>query len=102
MGFMRKKPLDKKRRRPSSSSSKALANKLPAVENKHTTERGHRVTYELRPTLCGKPNCRRHHGPYWYAYWTQGGKVRSVYIGKIFRKVEDKCPERFRLGERFQ
>lgn len=100
---MAEKRLDKKRRRASSSSSGTLANaragkQLPAVENKHTRERGHRITYELRPVLCGKPNCRRHHGPYWYAYWTQGGRVRTVYIGKQFRKVEDKCPERLRAG----
>jgi hypothetical protein len=59
------------------------------------------VTYELRPVLCGKPGCSRHHGPYWYAFWTQGNRVRTVYIGKVWRKVEDKCPERFRTGERF-
>lgn len=103
---MPKKPLAKKRRRPSSSSSRVLANKspaarLPAVENKHTRERGHAITYELRPVLCGKPNCNRHHGPYWYAFWTAGNRVRTVYIGKQFQKVEQKCPERLRAGERF-
>lgn len=119
---MRRKPLGKKAAGTSSSSSKALANKphrarvfavhgaarraavsrqLPAVENKHTLERGHAITYALRPVLCGKPGCARHHGPYWYAYWTAGGRVRSVYIGKQFRKVEDKCPEALRAGERF-
>lgn len=77
------------------------AARLPSVENKHTNEHGHAVTYELRPVLCGKPGCVRHHGPYWYAYWSQGGRVRSVYIGKTFRKVSDVKPEAFRAGERF-
>ena len=99
---MAKKPLAKKARARGSSSSKALANKkLPAVENKYTNEHGHAVTYQLRPTLCGKPGCGRHHGPYWYAYWSQGGRLRTVYIGKAFRKVSDKNPEAFRAGERF-
>jgi hypothetical protein len=94
---MRKKPLAKTRARASSSSAKALANKprpLQAVENKHTNEGGHAITYELRPVLCGKPGCKRHHGPYWYAYWTQGGRVRTVYIGKEFQRVSAKCPEK--------
>jgi len=73
---------------------KRLAKKLAAVANKHTRERGHRITYELRPVLCGKPGCKREHGPYWYAYWTAGGRVRTVYIGKRFVRVESKCPEK--------
>jgi len=93
---MPKKPLAKKRARARASSSKALSKKLPAVENRHSTEQGRAITYELRPTLCGKGNCKRHHGPYWYAYWTAGGRVRTAYIGKTFQKVEKKCPERLR------
>lgn len=96
------KRLAKKARARAASSSRPLANKkLPAVENKHAVEHGHAVTYELRPVLCGKPGCKRHHGPYWYAYWSQGGRVRTAYIGKAFRKVSEKCPEAFRAGERF-
>ena len=88
---MAQKPLAKKRARGTST-------KLPAVENRHHTEHGHAVTYELRPVLCGKPKCSKLHGPYWYAYWTQGGRVRTVYIGKKFQRVEKKCPERFAPG----
>lgn len=102
MAFMRRKPLAKTRARAGSSPRKPLANKkLPAVENKHAVEHGHSVTYQLRPVLCGKPGCHRHHGPYWYAFWTQGNRVRTVYIGKAFRKVSEKNPEAFRAGERF-
>ena len=64
------------------------------VENRHTKERGHSITYELRPVVCGKPGCNRLHGPYWYAYWTAGGRVQTVYIGKRFVRVETKCPEK--------
>lgn len=67
---------------------------LPPVENRHTYERGHAITYELRAVLCGKAGCKRLHGPYWYAYWTQGGRVQTVYIGKKFVRVEQKCPEK--------
>lgn len=96
---MRKKPLAKTRARARLQATRPLANKvelrnkkLAAVENKHTRERGHAITYELRPVLCGKPGCKRHHGPYWYAYWTAGGRVRTAYIGKTFQRVETKNP----------
>jgi len=33
---------------------------------------------------CGKGNCTKcPHGPYWYAYWREGGKRRSRYVGKL-------------------
>jgi hypothetical protein len=33
---------------------------------------------------CGKDNCTRcPHGPYYYAYWTEDGKRRSRYVGKL-------------------
>ena len=44
------------------------------------------VTLRLEYVRCGKENCRcvrdKAHGPYWYAYFRRGGKVRSKYIGK--------------------
>jgi hypothetical protein len=40
------------------------------------------VTYRLESVKCGKPGCTKcPHGPYWYAYWREDGKVRSRYIG---------------------
>lgn len=63
-------------------------------EVRHTRERGHGITYERKAVLCGKKGCAKLHGPYWYAYWTAGGRVRSVYIGKKFQSVESKCPDR--------
>jgi hypothetical protein len=45
--------------------------------------RSGKVTYRLQSVNCGKPACARcPHGPYWYAYWREGGKVRSRYIGR--------------------
>lgn len=44
-------------------------------------------TYQLRYVRCGKPACQAcvvgfGHGPYWYAYRRDGGRVRSRYVGK--------------------
>lgn len=40
------------------------------------------VTYRLESVKCGKPGCTRcPHGPYWYAYWREAGKLKSRYIG---------------------
>lgn len=42
-----------------------------------------KVTYRLQSVSCGKRGCAScPHGPYWYAYWREGGKVRSRYIGR--------------------
>ena len=42
-----------------------------------------KITYRLQQVSCGKPGCNKcPHGPYWYAYWREGGKVRSRYIGR--------------------
>lgn len=33
---------------------------------------------------CGKESCSKcPHGPYWYAYWREGGRRRSRYVGKL-------------------
>lgn len=45
--------------------------------------RGGKVSYRLEPVRCGKAGCTRcPHGPYWYAYWREEGRLRSRYIGK--------------------
>jgi len=47
-------------------------------------------TYRLERVRCGKESCKcaegTLHGPYWYAYWSEGGKTRSQYIGKRLPK----------------
>ncbi len=45
------------------------------------------VTYRQEYVRCGKARCKRcreghGHGPYWYAYWSEGGRTRSRYVGK--------------------
>jgi hypothetical protein len=43
---------------------------------------GARVSYRLEDVRCGKSTCTRcPHGPYWYAYWRENGRVKSRYLG---------------------
>jgi hypothetical protein len=43
-----------------------------------------RVHLRARLVRCGKSNCTHcPHGPYWYAYWTEDGRRRSRYVGKL-------------------
>jgi predicted ATPase/DNA-binding SARP family transcriptional activator len=52
------------------------------------------VRYSQQYRRCGKqdcPVCRdggRGHGPYWYAYWWDQGRVRSRYLGKQLPAAE--------------
>ncbi len=47
-------------------------------------------TYRRELVRCGKKGCKcaegNLHGPYWYAYWTEGGRTRSQYVGKKLPK----------------
>jgi hypothetical protein len=41
------------------------------------------LTFRYETVRCGKANCTRcPHGPYWYAYWKEGGRTRSRYVGR--------------------
>lgn len=45
-----------------------------------------KVTYRQQYTRCGKQRCRKckegpGHGPYWYAFYSEGGRTVSKYIG---------------------
>ncbi len=43
-----------------------------------------KVNLKRRLVRCGKPTCGAcPHGPYWYAYWTEGGRRRSRYVGRL-------------------
>lgn len=54
--------------------SEERADSLPAATGN--------VTYRLEKVRCGKPGCRScPHGPYWYAYYRERGRLRSRYIG---------------------
>ncbi len=42
-----------------------------------------KVCFRQEMIRCGKKGCTRcPHGPYWYAYWREGGKTKSRYVGK--------------------
>ena len=65
--------------------------------------------YQLERIRCGKTGCKcmskngASHGPYWYAYWRDEGKLKSRYVGKHLRQIEwescsgDENNERVRL-----
>lgn len=55
-----------------------MAQKIPSDQH---------ITYQLQYRKCGKPSCStcrdgQGHGPYWYAYWRQGSRLKSGYVGK--------------------
>ena len=50
--------------------------------------RDQHITYQLQYRKCGKTSCStcrnsQGHGPYWYAYWREGSRLRSGYVGKV-------------------
>src|SRR5690349_22978430 len=57
---------------------------------KHMTQlpQDQHITYQKQFRKCGKASCStcrtsQGHGPYWYAYWREGARLRSGYIGKV-------------------
>ncbi|MGH8909587.1 MAG: hypothetical protein ACRD0K_24635 [Egibacteraceae bacterium] len=40
------------------------------------------VGYRQQHVRCGRDCAACPHGPYWYAYWKEGGRSRSQYIGR--------------------
>jgi hypothetical protein len=51
------------------------------------TKREGAIVYQRELVKCGKPTCRcmlegKLHGPYWYKYQRQQGKLVSSYVGK--------------------
>lgn len=59
-----------------------LANERNVPKAKQAGQR----TYRLEHVRCGSKKCRcasgELHGPYWYAYWSEGGRTKSQYVGK--------------------
>lgn len=52
------------------------------------------VTYRQQSVRCGKDSCRScPHGPYWYAFWREDGKMRSRYIGKTLAGEDGVDPD---------
>lgn len=53
------------------------------------------VTYRQEVTRCGRDCANCPHGPYWYAYWREDDRQRSLYIGRelaadVRRLVEER------------
>lgn len=43
-----------------------------------------KVSMRNQMVRCGKPGCTKcPHGPYWYAYWSEGGQRKSRYVGRL-------------------
>jgi hypothetical protein len=59
-----------------------LAQDLLARRGAGRVPSGGKVTFRLEDVRCGKATCTRcPHGPYWYAYWREDGKLRKRYLG---------------------
>lgn len=60
----------------------------PSNPKREVVERHYRasICYQLEKVICGKGNCKcangKKHGPYWYSYQWNAGRVVSKYIGK--------------------
>lgn len=45
---------------------------------------GPKVSFRQQTRRCGKAGCTKcPHGPYWYAQWREGSRVRTRYVGKV-------------------
>jgi hypothetical protein len=56
------------------------------LERSGAIEAGTEPQISMRQQMvrCGKLGCTKcPHGPYWYAYWTEDGKRRSRYVGRL-------------------
>ena len=43
-----------------------------------------KISYRSKDIKCGRESCNScPHGPYWYAEWTESGKRKTKYLGKI-------------------
>lgn len=51
-----------------------------------------KTTYRLEKIKCGKQGCKcadgELHGPYWYSYRKESGKLKSRYVGKNLKTDE--------------
>ncbi len=81
----RRSPLQK-----TNAATPAKKKPTRAARKKHQpppTEPTPTITYRQELTRCNNERCKKcreslGHGPYWYAYWREGPKVRKKYLGK--------------------
>lgn len=75
-------------RRVHDAAAALLAHYAEAADPNYGRPTEPRETYRQEYIRCGKANCKRcadggqGHGPYWYAYSREDGKLRKRYIGK--------------------
>ena len=67
------------------SAKNMTANQLIKT-NDNKQEIPSNATIRQQSVKCGKPQYQKKHGPYLYAYWKEGNKTKSRYVGK---KLED-------------
>lgn len=78
------------------SSSGGGSKIVHQVEHDSGGPGGAAVTYQHELVRCGKARCKPcagggfPHGPYWYAYWSEGGRKRKRYIGRDFMTLREK------------
>lgn len=56
-----------------------------------TVKRDRHITYQYQYRKCGKIGCSTcngdqgssGHGPYWYGYWRENGRLISAYVGRV-------------------
>jgi len=54
-------------------------------------------TFRCEFVKCGKAGCKKcPHGPYWYAYWREGKRLRKRYVGKSLPSSDAAAPPRSR------
>ena len=69
-------------------SNETVKVKITDAELKRRLRAGKPVSYQVKWIKCGKKNCSKclsspGHGPYIYAFWRDGKKVKSRYLGKL-------------------
>jgi hypothetical protein len=68
-----------------------IADVVPSLSGREVVQEKHvgQTVYRQESVCCGKSGCKcaagELHGPYWYGYRREGGKLRSWYIGKILK-----------------
>lgn len=82
---------------------------IPANPRRHVVkeQRTGKITYRLERVNCGKERCKKckkapSHGPYWYGYWREGGKLKSKYIGKELKDLDCSPPGQSESVDRSQ
>jgi hypothetical protein len=74
--------------------AEAESSEIPILSGREVVESRQigKITYRWEGVKCGKLACRcatgQLHGPYWYAYQRQNGRVKSWYVGKTLSNLD--------------